>query len=113
MSELRDVIASIVSDREAGTLERCVNLLTGKTFYAEYEEVTALELLTDLGGDLREAAKLYVSDPVAAAALRAQQQIQINLFGRDHVFTVLRRENNPGNPQATFSLKYNPPAAGS
>jgi len=109
VSEFRDVIKAIVTDREVGTVERCVNLVTGAVFYAEYEEITPLDLLTELGNDPREAAKLHVSDRAAAAALRSNQSIAIDLYGVACVFTVVQRENNPGSSQATFTLKYQVP----
>lgn len=109
MSEFRDAQRDIVADREVGTVETCRNLTTGATFYAEYEEITPLELLTDLGTDPREAAMLHVSDRLAAAAIASQTQIEILLYGAKHTFTVIERVNNPGSPQVDFKLKYNVP----
>lgn len=113
MSEFRAAIADIVADREPGTQEQCRNLVTGRRFLAEYEEITRLDLVTDLGDDAREAARIYVRDPSVAnslsTALRSNQQIEIILYGTPHVFTVIDRENNPGNPQVMFKLKYNVP----
>lgn len=110
MSETRDILSGVVAERETFTQERCRNLRTSRVFLAEYEEITRLDLITDLGDDPREAARIYVSDRAAIAELDDQERITVNLFGVDQKFAVIDREQNPGNPQVMFKLKYIAPS---
>jgi predicted trehalose synthase len=104
MSEFRDVLQHIVSDREPGTVELCRNLKTGAAFTAEVEEIQDTELNTELGRDAREGVLMHVSDREVAAAILAQQSVAIFLYGEWVTFKVLRRKNNPANPQVEFGL---------
>lgn len=105
MSEFRDAIRDVISDRECGTAELCRNLKTGELFNGEYEDIQDAELNTALGRDAREQALLHVSDRVKASRILAQAFVSIQLFGRWTKFLVVRRKDNPGDPQVEFGLQ--------
>ena len=109
VSEFRDYQKGIVTDRECGTVELCRNLEDGTQFNAEYDPKPDFDLQTELGNDPREVAKIAISDQTVALKLRSNQRIAILLFGQWQPFKVVRRSNNPGNPQAEFTLQYLPP----
>lgn len=110
-SEFRDNIRDLVVDREAHTTEQCRLLPGGQPFVAEYEELTPLDLITEIGNDQREAGNLYIRDAAIIAAIGNQSntQVEITLYGQPHTFTLLAREHNPGSPQAKYPVKYNVP----
>jgi len=106
MSELRDILANSITDRMTYTGETVKNLRTGKTFKAEYEEISDIEMNEALGRDPRESATLHVQDRIAAATLFANDKIEIRMNGVTAKFVVLggRRKDNPGSSQVEFGL---------
>jgi hypothetical protein len=104
MSEFRDIHRAIVTDREPGTVENCVNLDTGSGFLAEVAEIQDIELNEALGRDPREQIMIYVSDRTAAAAIKLGGKVQISLYGINQKFLVVRRKDNPSSPQVEFGL---------
>lgn len=104
MSEFRDAIQAVVTDREVGTAELCQNLTNGNYFTAEIEEVSELELNTALGRDAREAAMMHVSDRVTALAIHKGCKVRVQLYGQWTTFEVVRRKDDPGDPQMEFGL---------
>lgn len=104
MSETRDTLAGIVSERETWTAENCKNLRTGGVFAAEYEDGQPIELRDALGRDPRESGIIHVTSDAAAADILDQQLVAVLLFGVWQKFRVLGRVNNPGSVQTDFSL---------
>jgi hypothetical protein len=102
MSESRDLLFAVVNERQTFTGESCRNLVNGNSFTAEFEEITDLQLLTDLGLDMREAGMLHISDRAASDAIVPQQSIAIKLRGVVTTWKILKRTNNPASPQADF-----------
>lgn len=104
MSEFREAIKSIVTDREVGTAELCQNLVTGNYFTAEIEEISEMELNTEFGRDPREAVLMHVSDRAAALALVMGQKVRVQLYGQWFNFQIVRRKDDPTDPQMEFGL---------
>lgn len=105
MSEIRDSISDSIQERLAYTGETVTNLRTSKTFIAEYEVQSDLELSEAMGRDPREQAILHVSDTLAADGINVNDVLQINFYGTASKFKVLqKRTNNPGSSQVEFSL---------
>lgn len=104
MSEFRDAIQDVVTDRQSATAENCRNLRTGALFLAEIEEIADTELNTELGRDAREQLLMHVLDKTQAACIRSQEKIAVQLYGVWTTFTVVRRKDNPADPQVEFGL---------
>jgi len=104
MSEFRDAVRDVISDRECGTAELCRNLRNGRRFAGEIQEIEDAELNVEMGRDARERVLMFVSDRARAAEILPQQQIEIPLYGQLTKFTVLRRKDNPASPQVEFGL---------
>ena len=104
MSEARDIIGAVVSERENWTAETCKNLADGTTFNAEVEQIQDIELNVALGRDARESVTIHVLNQTAADGLTMNGFVSIQLYGRWQKFQVLRRSNNPASPQVEFGL---------
>lgn len=102
MSESRDTLADVVSERQAFTGDRVTNLRTGKEFTAEIEPIEDIELNTELGRDAREVFLLHVSDREAADALPHKNRVSFSFRGQDFIGEVVRRKDNPANLQVEF-----------
>lgn len=105
MSEIRDILAGSIIERQTYTGETVKHLRTGKSFVAEYQENQNIELNEALGRDPRESATLHVADRVIAALIAVNDQLQITFYGTTSTFMVLQsRTDNPGSSQVQFGL---------
>lgn len=104
MSELLDNLADIVDDRAPGTSCLVVNLATGDKFNAEIEMVQDIEINDALGRDSRESVLMHVRNRISASKLNIGGIVQIPLLGRNEKFAILRRTDNPADPQIEFGL---------
>jgi hypothetical protein len=103
MSEVHDNIADIVEDRAPATTDPVFNLRTGATLRAEIDgNPDPVLVMTELGEDAREVTLLHVTNSTEAAGINAQDLVQFKLFGAVTTNRVLKRRNNPANPQAEF-----------
>ncbi len=102
MSELREVLNDVVTERQCFTGDSVKNLRTGLSFIAEIEEIQDIELITQLDSDAREAVIVHVQDRVAAGEQRRGDQITISLFGQVSKFKIARISDNPVKHQAEF-----------
>ena len=98
MSEIRDILADVVGDREDTFSDPVKNLRLGTSFLAEIEFVTDMELNGVLGRDPRESVKFHVRDQSGSDAINLND-ILLALGVR---FKVLRRSDNPTNQQVEF-----------
>lgn len=104
MSELLDNLADIIDDRLPGTSCLIVNLATGWKFNAEIEPIQDIELNEALGRDARESVLMHVRDRKALLELNLTGIVQIPLLGRNEKFSIIRRRDNPADPQIEFGL---------
>lgn len=104
MSEARDIISEVVSDRQKWSGDSVQNLTTGLFFTAEIEPVSDMELNTELGRDARESVLMHVVDREAAAELNLADEVEMTLLGIVTRFLVVRRSDNPADPQVEFGL---------
>lgn len=95
MSELRDVLSDVVTERQPLFGDTITNLRTGVPFTAETEEIQDLELNTELGRDARESILLHVLDPIVAADLTPGTRVEFNRRGVKSRFQIVRRKDNP------------------
>ena len=96
MSEMHDIIADVVADRQSATTNPVKNLRTGVIFHAEIEgNIDPLRLVTELGEDIREAAILHVDDNDEAAGILAQDIVEFTLFGSTDKYRVIKRVDGP------------------
>lgn len=102
MSEARDLLENIVTERQIWTADSVTNLSTNRPFDAEIEPVAAIELNTDLGRDARESVLIHVLDQAAADDIPIKTLLSVRLFGKQIKLRVLRREQNPSNLQVEF-----------
>lgn len=105
MSELRDILADVVADRQEFTADTVKNLTTGTAFAAEIEEIADIELNTELGRDARESILLHISDRSAAAALDLNTQVQFTIRGQLITCAITRRKDNPVSLQTEFGCR--------
>lgn len=100
MSELNSTLARIVRDRQAFSADRGEILNgdhAGTYIAAEIEEISDIELNTELGRDPREAYTLHVVDRAEAAKLNANDRVKFVIRGVNLVLSIL-----PGRRQDTF-----------
>lgn len=102
MSELRDVILAVVQERAPIFGDTVKNLRTGLSFNAEIEPIDALIAQTELGEDYRDVVILHVLSNEDAAGINSQDFVQFSQFGVTVKFRIIKRRNNPTNPQADF-----------
>jgi hypothetical protein len=103
MSEVHDNLADIISDRASGTTDPVSNLTANTTFTAEIDgNPDPVLVLTELGPDAREVTLLHVTSSAEAAGISEGDIVQLKLFGVTTKNQVLRRRNNPANPQVEF-----------
>lgn len=103
MSEFNSTLAQIVRDRQAYSADRG-EILNGEhagTFItAEIEEISDVELNTELGRDPREAYTLHVVDREHASRLAANDRIRFTIRGLNLVLSILpgRRQDSLYSP---------------
>lgn len=98
MSEIRETLAGVLTERAPSFSDPVRNLRTGTRFQAELEPVLDLEANVLLGRDARESVIFHVTDPAAGAAIRLNDVLEA-VGGK---FRVLRRTDNPANLQMDF-----------
>jgi len=107
VSELNSTLARIVTDRQAFTADRG-EILTGEHagefISAEIEEISDLELNTELGRDPREAYTLHVVNRAEAARLQANDRVRFTIRGLNLTLAILagRRQDTLYSPQVKF-----------
>lgn len=102
MSEARDLLQNIVTERQVWSADSVTNLTTGRPFDAEIEPVTSIELNTELGRDARESVLVHVLNQASADDIQLNTLLRVTLFGKAITLKVLRREQNPSNVQVEF-----------
>ena len=103
MSEIRDTIADVISDRKEMFADVFTNLRTNQTFWAEVSDQGYLTLQGALSKDLREKIKFWTTDREAVAEILVTDVL---LFLGQR-FSVLpdSRVDNPASPQCSFEAK--------
>lgn len=100
MSEFRDVISDIVSDRQTFTGDVITNLRTDVQFVGEVEEIQDIELNTELGRDARESMLVHVQG--RNLDIEEGDRLQVQLLGEIVGLKVCRRKNNPASPLTEY-----------
>ncbi len=102
MSEARDIIRDTIADRQDFTGDAIENLRTGTKFTAELEDVQDIELNTALGRDARESILVHINDRIVSAEIRIGDKLRCVIYGITVLLDVLRRKDNPTDPQVEF-----------
>jgi hypothetical protein len=100
MSEIRDTIADVISDRETMFGDVFKNLRTGRTFWAEASDLGFLALSGASTKDLREKIKFWTSDRDAAEEMLETDNLLFN--GVSLMVLPDSRVDNPASPQVSF-----------
>ena len=103
MSESRDILADVVDERQVWSGDTLTNLTTGKAFQGELEQVPDIEASEMLGRDARESILLHVGR-VIASDIKLGTRISGTLLGAAVLLKVLRRSDNPTDPQVEFGM---------
>lgn len=106
MSESRDILAAVVTERQSWSGDVVRNLRSGERFLAEIQEVPEIELQTDLGRDPRESVLVHVSNRQHASGCRISDMLDTSLHGQTVRLKILSRTNNPTNSQVTFGCQH-------
>ena len=101
MSEIRNVIAATITDRQPAFGDVAVNLNSGEKFTAEIQPIADTMLNEAMGRDPRETDTFHVLDKVAASKINKGDELQ----ALGETFTVLRRTNNPASVQIEFGCQ--------
>lgn len=107
MSLFNHTLARIVRDRQAFSADRG-EILNGEhagTFItAEIEEISDMELNTELGRDPREAYTLHIVDREHASRLNANDRVKFTIRGLSLVISILpgRRQDTLYSPVVRF-----------
>jgi hypothetical protein len=103
MGEQHQAAADFVADRAGFTTDPVQNLRTGLFFRAEIDgSPDALLVASELGEDYRNVILLHVNDDNDAAGIHDQDKVKFTLFGRISTATIIKRRDNPANPQIEF-----------
>lgn len=98
MSETRDTLAAVLAGRASVFGDPVRNLRSGTWLTAELEAVADIEANVLLGRDARESVIFHVGDRAAASGILLNDV----LAALGEKFRVLRRTDNPANPQVDF-----------
>lgn len=93
MSEFRDVLNGVVSERQSFTGDVVRNLRTGVEFTAEIEGIEDVALNAELGRDPREAVLVHVQD--RAVSINMNDKLEFDSPGGKVTLKVVRRKDNP------------------
>jgi hypothetical protein len=102
MSEITNILESVVAERQAWTSDPVQNLRTGAWFTAELEMVDPLIVQAELGEDAREVVCLHVYDDQQAAGIQSQDKVKFRLFGQSVTYRVVKRRDNAASVQTDF-----------
>ena len=99
MSEARDILGHVVTERQSFTGDVVTNLRTGKQLTVEIEEIADIELNTEMGRDAREAVLIHVNRAdVDDQSMKLNDRLKLGTV----TFIALRRKDNPMSPQVEF-----------
>src|ERR1017187_5315642 len=100
VSENRNVLSAVITERASSFGDPVRNLRSGRRFTAEIEAVQDIEANVLLGRDARESCIFHVADRAVARGILMQDELE----ALGERFSVLRRTDNPASPQVEFGL---------